>query len=460
MRSRSLASRLLILMAMWLLVALIVTGGILSTLFRQNAESNFEELLLAHAYNLMGAIDVDAKGVLTGQPNLGDPRFLTPFSGWYWSVSSADFPNQLLLHSRSITDEEIAIPASEQQPFDSLYRRSYVVNGNNNSLIQHVEAQLYLGDSEKLYQVLVAGNTNEVSKAVNKFNKSLAGFFFTFGLGTIIATYFAIGFGLKPLARTADVLHTIREGQAERLDGNFPKEIKPLVEEINGLIAANKSVTERARTQVGNLAHALKTPLAVILNEVRKPTKNLPKRVSEQAERMESQIGIYLDRARIAAQKGALSRRTPVAPIIDRILRVVGKLSPHVQFDCVMENEEITFKGEAQDLEEVLGNLLENAARYARKTVKITTNVGQGIDPGYFQITIEDDGCGIDARERESALGRGKRLDESKPGSGLGLSIVHDIAKEYDGHFELGKSSLGGLKAAVNLPRTSLRSTR
>ena len=163
----------------------------------------------------------------------------------------------------------------------------------------------------------------------------------------------------------------IRQGHAENLEGEFPKEIKPLAEEINALIAANKSVTERARAQVGNLAHALKTPLAVIANEVRKPNKETAQLVGEQAGLMQSQISTYLNRARIAAQRGVISVRTPVEPVSKKLIRVMEKLSPNINFEYFSDCSDIVFQGEQQDLEEVLGNLLENASRFAKTNVKL-----------------------------------------------------------------------------------------
>ncbi|MEE9314639.1 MAG: HAMP domain-containing sensor histidine kinase [Rhizobiaceae bacterium] len=453
MAPRSLASRLLVVMGLWLTVALLVTGILLSTLFRNNAESNFQGLLLAHAYNLMGAIDINDKGELTGTPNLGDPRFLTPLSGWYWSVSAAKTPQVPALHSASITDEKLGIPSTNDKPFNKLFRRTYDVNNGPEITIQHLEAQLYLGESDTLYQVLVAGNKSKIEEAISDFNRTLLMFFTAFGLGTILASYFAIRFGLKPLGETARALHEIRDGKSEVLQGTFPREIEPLAEEINALIEANKSVTERARTQVGNLAHALKTPLAVIQNEVRKPNKGLAKKVDEQTKIMQSQITTYLDRARIAAQRGVIGHRTPVTPIVEKIARVVQKLSPDIKVNWKSNEEEIVFKGEEQDLEEVVGNLLENAARFAKSEVVLTLSPVFGKKVEFFQLVIEDDGPGISENNRNMAMQRGKRLDETNPGSGLGLSIVQDIASEYGGNFELTKSSSGGLRAVVFLPR-------
>ncbi len=452
---RSLASRLLLVIAAWLSIALLVTGILLSTLFRNNAENNFQGLLLAHAYNLMGAIELSEDGKITGTPNLGDPRFLQPLSGWYWMVSAAKNPEVVMLNSRSISGKNIAVPTVGDNPFNEKFRRTYDVTDEPELQVQRLEAQLFLGESDVLFQVMVAGNRNDLEQAISDFNRTILMFFGIFGVGTIIATFFAIRFGLKPLEQTTSSLNNIREGRAEMLEGEFPAEIEPLADEINALIAANKSVTERARAQVGNLAHALKTPLAVIANEVRKPNSKTVDLVGEQAGLMQSQISTYLSRARIAAQQGVISVRTLVDPVSTKFIRIMEKLNPNIKFEYSNESPSLVFQGEQQDLEEVLGNLLENASRFAKSKVSLQISELQGNHSSKFEIAIEDDGPGISSKHRVSATKRGRRLDESKPGSGLGLSIVHDIADEYGGRLELEKSSMGGLRVVVFLPKTN-----
>ena len=278
-------------------------------------------------------------------------------------------------------------------------------------------------------------------------------FFVLFGTGTITATYFVIRLGLRPLSAATDALHDVREGHRDKLDGVYPVEIQPLAGEINALIDTNRTIVARARTQVGNLAHALKTPLAVIVNEVRASNDEQANLIGEQAELMKSQVQTYLDRARIAAQRDVVVSRTPVLPVLEKLVRVMQRLAPDVRFDIDHCEPQMTFRGEEQDLEEIFGNLLENASRFARETVRIRVldhNVA-----AQLRIEIEDDGPGLTAEGRKKALKRGIRLDESQPGSGLGLSIVRDIATEYGGDFNLEKSEIGGLKAVIILPKLS-----
>ena len=254
--------------------------------------------------------------------------------------------------------------------------------------------------------------------------------------------------GLKPLFDATNALHDVREGRAQQLGGSYPREIEPLAGEINALISANRSVVERARTQVGNLAHALKSPLAVISNELRSANDPTSTLVAEQAGLMKSQVQTYLDRARIAAQRNVITANTPVVPVLEKLLRVMKKLSPDISFELQKSDYAVAFRGEEQDLEEVLGNLMENASRFAKARVVIDLN-GSAEDkssPSQFSIAVSDDGPGLSKPDRLRALKRGTRLDESQPGSGLGLSIVSDVVSEYGGRFELNESQMGGFE--------------
>ena len=449
----SLAYRLLVMTATWTAIALLITGLILSTIFRNNTQRDFERLLTAHAFNLMGSFDVDEAGQVSGAPNMGDPRFETPMSGWYWSVVVADTPETLLMHSGSISGDMADLPPPVNTPFDDRFQRvSEVVDANGNR-IRQLEAQLLLGEGDTLYQVLVAGNTLDIEEAVSRFNRTLLLFFVLFGAGTVLATHFVIRLGLRPLSAATDALHDVREGHRDKLDGVYPIEIQPLAGEINALIDTNRSIVDRARTQVGNLAHALKTPLAVIVNEVRASKGEQADLIGEQADLMKSQVQTYLDRARIAAQRDVIVSRTPVLPVLEKLVRVMQRLAPDIQFDITQCAPDMTFRGEEQDLEEIFGNLLENASRFAKDKVQIS--VADHQSGSQLRIDINDDGPGLSAEGRKKALKRGIRLDESQPGSGLGLSIVRDIATEYGGNFNLDKSEMGGLKAVIILPKLS-----
>ena len=462
----SLSFRLIAKTIVWTLIALLISGPIFAALFRAQAERDFNKVLLLHSRNLISSIEVGSNDQVLETPKVEDPNFSAPRLGWYWAVFNSKNLNQPLVKSASIAGEPLSVRPASAQPFDKEYHRISLVNKpllneQTEEEIVQFESLVELENSSTIFHVVVAGPKAQLDKDVQKLVWYLVAFFILFGLGTSLTLYFAIKSGLRPLSDAIDELHDIRQGRSKILGGDYPVEIRPLVNEINALIDANGSIVERARTQVGNLAHALKTPLAVMLNEVQKPTKSTPSLMSEQAQLMKSQVQTYLDRARIAAQRNVISSRTPVGPVVEKLTRVMSKLSPDIKFKIKSISDETVFRGEEQDLEEVLGNLLENASRFANKHVRIAvSNLDEVKDARpSFTIEISDDGPGLTTEQQTAALKRGMRLDESKPGSGLGLSIVRDIAVEYGGSFDLGRSELGGLSATIILPRVAPRNT-
>jgi signal transduction histidine kinase len=298
------------------------------------------------------------------------------------------------------------------------------------------------------------GNRTELEQEISSFDRRLFTYLALFGLGMIAINAMAILLGLRPLSRVRNALAMVREGAAQRLDGRFPAEIEPLANETNALIENNRRIVERSRTQVGNLAHSLKTPLAVLLNEARALGGAKGRIIEDQASAMQNQLEHYLQRARIAAQRDSVVYRTPVAPLLERMVRVMGKLNDKIAVTFAPPPVEIIFAGEREDLEEIVGNLLDNAVKWARRRVVVSlSSVGDAAEEARFAIAIEEDGPGIPEDKAREVLKRGSRLDESKPGTGLGLSIVSDLVKEYGGSIRLDRGTSGGLKAVVELRR-------
>ena len=246
-------------------------------------------------------------------------------------------------------------------------------------------------------------------------------------------------------------LQQVREGRTARLEGRFPTEVQPLIDDFNGVLDRNAEVVARARTQAGNLAHALKTPLAVLGNAaVQTPQSELASLVAEQVQVAQRHIHWHLARARVAASQGLPGQRTPLAPLLDKLLRVMDKLHAPRRLDLGRDAvpADWAFAGEEQDLQEMLGNLLDNACRSARGAVRVSAqHEGQQL-----HIMVDDDGPGIAPELRAAVLQRGVRLDESTPGSGLGLAIVVELAQLYGGALTLETSELGGLSARLSLP--------
>jgi signal transduction histidine kinase len=273
----------------------------------------------------------------------------------------------------------------------------------------------------------------------------------------LLTTIFQVRFGLAPLKRISDSIADIRSGRAERLEGEFPVEIAPLARETNALIDANREIVERARTHVGNLAHAIKTPLSVIVNEATAHAADpFATKVLEQADVMRDQVAHHLERARIAARLTIIGTVTEVAPAIEALRRTMEKIHRYRGITIAVDADPAAkFRGERQDLEEMAGNLVDNACKWAASQVFVEVLVEQPAEPGAgprLRIIVDDDGRGLSAAERAQVSRRGQRLDESKPGSGLGLSIVVDLAALYGGSLSLGNAPIGGLRAELVLP--------
>ncbi|MGB7257994.1 MAG: sensor histidine kinase, partial [Pseudolabrys sp.] len=330
------------------------------------------------------------------------------------------------------------------------------VDGPEDQHLRLVERNIDLGD-EGHYLVAVAGDAAEIADETRSFDQALIITFSILAIVLLLTTMFQVRFGLAPLKRITDSLAAIRSGTAERLAGEFPVEIAPLARETNALIDANKEIVERARTHVGNLAHALKTPISVMVNEAAAHGHDpFAAKVLEQADIMRDQVARHLERARLAARLTVVGSVTDVAPVVMALSRTMKKIHhDRVIAIDVHADDKARFVGERPDLEEMIGNLVDNACKWAVSRVAIevvrerSSTAGEGQT---VRIVVDDDGRGLSASEREQVAKRGQRLDETKPGSGLGLSIVVELAALYGGELNLGTAPLGGLRAELVLP--------
>lgn len=443
--------RVVTLSTLWVIVALVVVATLIGSLYGEAARNNFERLLTAHLFSLVGSVSISGDGALQGRPELGELRYSSPLSGWYWSVDPVT-PNVTgKLESPSLIGRIVPDMPVMQVPFDSAFMRSYQMPGLNGEELYAVETEVVLDNSNRVARFRVMGNLSEVLSEVADFKARLAAYLGIFGIGSILINAAVILFGLRPLDKVRQALADIREGRSSKLDASLPLEIAPLAREMNALIENNRRIVERSRTQVGNLAHSLKTPLSVLVNEGRAIGGGQGRVVQEQSEAMQVQIQHYLQRARIAAQRDSVVFRTPVTPVLERMRRVTAKLNP--TFEVTLRNRlpGAVFAGEREDLEEIVGNLLENAGKWGRRRIEIEVATVAGSET-QFEIGIEDDGPGLAADRIDEALKRGSRVDETKPGTGLGLAIVQDTVREYGGRLELGSGRLGGLRVRVVLP--------
>jgi signal transduction histidine kinase len=300
------------------------------------------------------------------------------------------------------------------------------------------------------FRFLVAGDLAEIADDVARFDRTLAWAFGSLGLGLIAMIVIQVRLGLLPLRRVRYALARIREGRARRLEGDFPAEIAPLAAELNSLIEHSAEVVARARGNVANLAHFLKTPLTVLTTEVSGQTGPLADAVRKQLSVMRRQVDHYLSRARAAGSLDVLGNRTEVAPVLRDLVRVLKQMHAGKPLDIALDVVPgLAFRGDREDLEEMAGNLIDNACKWANARVSVQA---RPVSQSRFALAIGDDGPGLSPEERDRAVQRGEKLDETVPGSGLGLSIVRDIARLYGGEFTLGRSGLGGLEARLELP--------
>ena len=451
MRPNSLAFRLFASAAAWTLVVLPVTAFLLLSLYRQAVERNFDARLNVYLTSLVASTTAEGAKTPTAPANLGEPAFTIPFSGWYWQIKTLDAEQPLFI-SDSLLDQQLKLPSQEGvTPDQTLTRRAYAP-GPQDQRLRVVEREIRpAGAQSTPYSYAIAGDAAEIERDLAEFRMMLIAALGVLGLGLVVATLFQVRFGLAPLRAIRHDLAAIRSGDAERLEGELPTEIRPLQQELNALIQSNREIVDRARTHVGNLAHALKTPLSVITNEAREKDGPLAGKVIEQAELMRNQITHHLDRARVAARSGAIGDITDVDGVLNGLKRALDRIYEGRALELdVRSDAGLKFQGEKQDFEEMVGNLLDNACKWAKSRVWVTATRAGGASN--FEVLVDDNGPGLTEAERERAVKRGQRLDETKPGSGLGLSIVAELAHLYKGRFELEPSPQGGLRARLELP--------
>src|SRR6201746_2477403 len=455
-RSNSLATRLFLSATAWGGVVLLIPGVVLSSVYRSATERAFDRRLNLYLRTLIAEVATPDEPPDRQFQSLGEPLFELPLSGWYWQITRTDSGKAEARRSRSLWDKNL--PKLEEHGADLTaagVRLGYV-DGPEGQSLRMVERPVDLGSAGSVV-LRVAGGASEIFEEIRSFDYYLGGTFAALGIVLLLTTIFQVRFGLAPLKRISDSIADIRSGRAARLEGEFPVEIAPLARETNALIDANREIVERARTHVGNLAHAIKTPLSVIVNEAAAHGADpFAAKVLEQADVMRDQVAHHLERARIAARVTIIGTVTEVAPALEALRRTME--NTHRDRGITIEvkaDPQARFRGERQDLEEMAGNLVDNACKWATSQVFIEVLVDRPAAPGdspMLRIIVDDDGRGLSAAERAQVSRRGQRLDESKPGSGLGLSIVVALAGLYGGNLVLGNAPIGGLRAELVLP--------
>ncbi|WP_291994198.1 ATP-binding protein [Candidatus Accumulibacter sp. ACC003] len=453
----SLRLRLLAGTLFWIAASIAVAAWGLGGLFGEHVAKQFYGELKTHLDQLTAHLAVGAQGQPTLSSALSDPRLRLPYGGLYWQVDEIAQPDQVAapaagsLRSRSLWDSVLLVP--QDAPADGEIHQHRLAGPADSSLgvVERVVRIDPRPDGpERAFRLIVAADERLLREPVAAFNSALWLALGVLGGGLVMAALVQVLIGLAPLRKLRAALARVRNGDAQSLVGDFPAEVMPLVDEFNAVLAENAEVVGRARTQAGNLAHALKTPLSILANAATGRDDELARLVVGQVDTAKRQVDYHLLRARAAAAVRAPGARTPLPAVLEGLLRTMRRLHAERPLELVLQpmSEALSFRGEQHDLQEMLGNVIDNACKWASRRVEVSACV----DRGSLLIGVDDDGPGIAAADREAVLCRGVRADQQVPGSGLGLAIVDDLAPLYGGELALADSPLGGLRVLLRLP--------
>lgn len=437
----SLSRRMILIAAAWISLLLAGGGFALDRVLTNAITRNFDDGLEYILRSLIASAEVDPEGQIAFNRQLSDQRFLEPYSGAYWQVSGKGYET---FPSRSLWDRQLATSASHADQDVHIYDSGQF----RDQKLRVVERDIRLPGSKVQWRFQVAQTREALDAQIEALRRTLIQSFLLLAAGLLVLAALQTWYGLLPLRRLQLEIQRMRTGKTGRIEGAMPAEIAPMVEELNALVAHNDRQAEEARRHAGNLAHALKTPLTVIMNAATAASDDLPATVVREARTMRRQVDHHLARARAVGRRGSAHSRAPVWSSVESVERAVARLYPHVRIDTDGSRDLIAHI-ERQDLDEIMGNLVENAAKYGGGSVFITIR----IEAGFVEVLVEDDGMGIPEADRIRIFDRGVRLDTGKPGTGLGLAIVRDVAEIYDGTVSLEESEdLGGLMVRLRLP--------
>jgi signal transduction histidine kinase len=439
----TLHARLLAGAVLWIVAALAISDMAISAFFRHQVTGQFMHELTDHISEIEALTSIGPDGRPHLRHALSDPRFLAQGSGFYWQVVT---PGGAVLKSPSLGEDALHLTMGAAPPDPYLSRRERA--GDPVYIIERPTP-------EGTAQVAVGVEADQLKAVLAQFDWVLRASLAVLAAGLIAAAAAQVAFGLRPMRRLRQQLSAVRSGEAERLPDDFPQEVRPLVHDLNQMIGANQEMVRRARTQAGNLAHALKGPLAVLVDEAERLSDRgddaSARLLLQQCEAMRRQIDHQIARARAAAARAGPGAHVRPAGAAGMIISALGRL--HAARGLAFENElqpALALACDPDDLNEMLANLVDNAAKWAASRVRLSDR--PAARPGYAEIVVEDDGPGVPSDKREAVFGVGERLDEQKPGSGLGLAIVRELAELYGGRAGLEVSRLGGAAAVLELP--------
>jgi signal transduction histidine kinase len=437
----SVSRRMLLVATAWILLLLVGGGYALDRVLTSAITRNFDDQLDYLVSSMIVSAELGSNGEVVLNRELADQRFLEPNSGAYWQISGQGFEP---FYSRSLWDRRLKV----DQIHNDREMHFYDSNQFPDQKLRIAERDLKLPGSPVRWRFQVAESRDVLDAQIATVRRTLVRSFALLGLGLVAMAALQTWYGLRPLRKVRREIASLRAGRTQRVGGPMPAEVGPMVDELNALVEHNDRQAEEARRHAGNLAHALKTPLSVIMNAAAAGQEDLPDTVIREARTMRRQIDHHLARARAVGRRGSAHSRAEVWPSIEAVERAVARLYPNVRIDVDGVKDAVAHI-ERQDLDEILGNLVENAAKYGGGSVFVTAR----LESGFVEILVEDDGMGIPEADRIRIFDRGVRLDTGKPGTGLGMAIVRDVAEIYGGTVSLEESEdLGGLLVRLRLP--------
>jgi signal transduction histidine kinase len=439
---------MMVIAGLWIGILLLGGGFALNRTITNLIESQFDNQLDYILTAMIASAETFPDGEIYFNRALGDQRFLEPNSGLYWQISGEGFEPY---PSRSLWDRNLVIDTSRETDGARFYDSDQFAG----EPLRIATRAVYLPGSKTRWWFAVAQRRTELDQQIARIRGILIWSFAVLALGLLIMAALQNHYGLRPLRRVRAAIQNLRNTGANRIDEPLPLEVQPLVDELNGLLAHSEKQAEEARTHAGNLAHALKTPLTVVNNAATAHAPDLAETVIREARTMRRHVDHHLARARAVGRRAVGHARTNIWESAEAVRRAVERLYPDIRFD-LDGSREASVAIERQDLDEILGNLIENAAKYGGGSVFVTIDAERAKEPTdrFCVIWVEDDGMGIPEDQREQIFDRGARLDTGKPGTGLGLAIVRDVAEIYGGNVTLGESEdLGGLLVRLSLPR-------
>ena len=437
---RSLYLRLLIYTACGSVMALSVLGLVLSDLFSSYAVNEFYddlEVFQADIALVLGN-ELDSRDF---SPRIFGRQFMSEKSGYYWQIEDG---HGTVWRSPSLGAASLTLPPHNEEGHGLKHFR---LTGPDGAALLAVEGDTISRVNPWPLHVMVAGDTSQIEESRHNFHQVLILSLSILGLGLIVASSFQIWMGLRPLLGLRAQLALVASGKRKTIDCNLPVEVAPLVDEMNKLLTYQAEVVERGRVLAGNLAHSLKTPLAIIGNAV---DGNSPHIIKAQITQMQRLVDYHTARARAAVTRNVLGQSCPLQATLHSLTRVIERLYADKDLAIALDlHPDAAFRGDVQDLEEILGNLLDNAAKWTHRRIHIQS---RPLDCGRMTVTIDDDGPGLKDKTVEDLFSRGYRGDTDMPGTGLGLAIVRDIVELYEGSITLAPSDLGGLRVMLILP--------